>query len=85
MNDVTVRQASQGLVVYMEKVFADLKSRGVCIGYDGRHNSKTFANIAAATFLSRGVPVHLFSVLVPTPFVVRWSNGASTVQAIGID
>lgn len=29
------------------------------------------AMLTAAVMLSRGVPVHLFSVFVPTPYVVR--------------
>ena len=40
-----------------------------CVGYDGRHKSKDFANLAAAVFVSQGVNVHLFSEVVPTPFV----------------
>ena len=42
---------------------------GGCAGYDGRHKSKDFANLAAAVFVSQGVNVHLFSEAVPTPFV----------------
>ncbi|KAJ9522032.1 hypothetical protein QJQ45_005074 [Haematococcus lacustris] len=38
-------------------------------GYDGRHQSRTFAHLAAAVFLQRGMRVHLFSDLVPTPWV----------------
>lgn len=39
------------------------------MGYDGRHNSLTFARLTAATFISRGWHVHLFKRMVPTPFV----------------
>eukprot|EP01113_Clastostelium_recurvatum_P029932 TRINITY_DN3624_c0_g1_i2.p1 TRINITY_DN3624_c0_g1~~TRINITY_DN3624_c0_g1_i2.p1 ORF type:complete len:288 (+),score=69.84 TRINITY_DN3624_c0_g1_i2:272-1135(+) len=45
------------------------KTRGVVIGYDGRHHSLRFAQLAAATFISQGILVYLFSRLVPTPFV----------------
>ena len=38
-------------------------------GYDGRHHSREFARIAAAVFAGQGARVHLFSQLVPTPFV----------------
>lgn len=38
-------------------------------GYDGRHHSLDFAKIAAAVFAGQGIRVHLFSALVPTPFV----------------
>lgn len=38
-------------------------------GYDGRHDSKDFAHLAAAVFTSQGFQVNLFSEMVPTPFV----------------
>ena len=39
MNDLTVIQASQSLAKYLIECFDDVKSHGVVIGYDGRHNS----------------------------------------------
>jgi hypothetical protein len=38
-------------------------------GHDARHHSAEFATIAAKVFLSQGIPVHLFSTIVPTPYV----------------
>ncbi|XP_059194138.1 phosphoglucomutase-2 [Centropristis striata] len=75
MNDLTIIQTTQGFCRYLEESFADLKERGVVIGYDARADppsggsSKRFSNLAAAVFISRGVPVHLFSDITPTPFV----------------
>ncbi len=69
MNLLTVTQATQGLAVYLEQCCSDLLQRGVVVGYDGRHNSLPFARRTAAVFVSRGVPVALFSEVVPTPFV----------------
>ncbi|CAG2177419.1 unnamed protein product, partial [Oppiella nova] len=43
--------------------------KGVVIGFDGRHNSLRFAQLSANAFLSLGIKVHLFSAIVPTPFV----------------
>lgn len=66
----------QGFCRYLEESFGDLKERGVVIGYDARAHppsggsSKRFASLAAAVFISQGVPVHLFSDITPTPFVV---------------
>jgi phosphomannomutase len=57
--------------VYVEKTFPDAKSKGVVIGYDGRHNSYDFAHWAAATFAARGFKVYLYGKIVPTPLVVR--------------
>uniref|UniRef100_A0A672JDQ1 Phosphoglucomutase 2 n=1 Tax=Salarias fasciatus TaxID=181472 RepID=A0A672JDQ1_SALFA len=75
MNDLTIIQTTQGFCCYLEQSFGDLKERGVVIGYDARAHppsgggSKRFASLAAAVFISRGVPVHLFSDITPTPFV----------------
>uniref|UniRef100_A0A665WPX9 Phosphoglucomutase 2 n=1 Tax=Echeneis naucrates TaxID=173247 RepID=A0A665WPX9_ECHNA len=75
MNDLTIIQTTQGFCRYLEKSFSDLKERGVVIGYDARAHppsggsSKHFARLAAAVFISQGVPVHLFSDITPTPFV----------------
>lgn len=75
MNDLTIIQTTQGFCRYLEESFGNLKERGVVIGYDARAHppsgggSKRFANLAAAVFISRGVPVHLFSDITPTPFV----------------
>jgi phosphomannomutase len=66
----------QGLVRYLEQNFdAETRAtRGVVLGYDGRHNSKRFAEVAAAVFLSQGIRVHLFRRLTATPMVVCASS-----------
>lgn len=69
MNDLTVTQASQGLCEYVIETIEQSKSKGIVIGYDGRHNSYIFAKITAATFKSKGFKVYLFSHIVPTPYV----------------
>uniref|UniRef100_A0A7N6BEM4 Phosphoglucomutase 2 n=1 Tax=Anabas testudineus TaxID=64144 RepID=A0A7N6BEM4_ANATE len=86
MNDLTIIQTTQGFCCYLEESFGNLKERGVVIGYDARAHpvsggsSKRFASLAAAVFISRGVPVYLFSDITPTPFVVYWENGAQIVS-----
>lgn len=70
MNAVTVRQATQGLVHYLQAQAPErLRRGGIAVGYDGRHHSREFAALVAAVGASQGVPVWLFSALVPTPFV----------------
>ncbi|XP_054460372.1 phosphoglucomutase-2 [Anoplopoma fimbria] len=75
MNDLTIIQTTQGFCRYLEENVDNLKERGVVIGYDARAHppsggsSKRFASLAAAVFIGRGVPVHLFSGIIPTPFV----------------
>lgn len=70
MNDLVIIQTSQGLSSYVAKV---RESNGtepaVVIGYDGRHNSKTFAELTGVAFLNQGFKVYLASEVCPTPFV----------------
>lgn len=83
MNEVTIIQTGQGLVRYMQTCFPDLSEKGLIIGYDGRYNSKRFAELTATIFLHQGVKVYLFSDLVPTPFVafgVRHFNCAAGIM-----
>lgn len=70
MNHVTVQQTTQGLLRYLQQHEPQrLAEGGVAIGYDGRHRSREFAQIAAACCAAVGVRARLFSQLVPTPFV----------------
>ncbi|XP_013149198.1 PREDICTED: glucose 1,6-bisphosphate synthase [Papilio polytes] len=70
MNDVVVLQTAQGLLSYLQKVCHQSQLRnGVVVGYDGRHNSKRFAELTTKVFISASIPVHLFSKVCPTPFV----------------
>uniref|UniRef100_A0A1A8CRF6 Phosphoglucomutase 2-like 1 n=2 Tax=Nothobranchius kadleci TaxID=1051664 RepID=A0A1A8CRF6_NOTKA len=75
INDLTVIQSTQGLYAYLCRCFADFNSRGVVIGFDTRGQEESgcssirLAKLTAAVMLSRDVPVHLFSSVVPTPYV----------------
>ncbi|XP_074029309.1 phosphoglucomutase 2 [Leptinotarsa decemlineata] len=70
MNDLVIIQTGQGLLKYLEKSDGELlKQNGIVIGYDGRHNSKRWAELTASIFLHAGHPVKLFSEVVPTPFI----------------
>lgn len=69
MNDLVLIQTSQGLASYLIQFDSSSKTKGVVIGYDGRHNSKRFAQLTANAFLAKDIPVCLFSQVVPTPFV----------------
>lgn len=71
LNDLTIIQTAQGMLRYMESIFPSesLQRQGVVVGYDARHNSKRFAELVANVFLRSSVRVHLFSKVVPTPFV----------------
>jgi len=69
INDLVVLQTTQGLAEYMLEVNPEAKAQGVVVGYDGRHNSRRFAEITAAVMLSEGIEVHLFQCLTATPLV----------------
>lgn len=56
---------------------------GVCIGYDTRFGSKTFAKVAAEVLASAGIPVFLANGITPTPalsFAVRGRKAAGGVM-----
>jgi len=71
MNDLTIIQATQGLLSYMKQRFSheQLNKGGIVVGFDGRHNSDRWAQRIAAIFSQAEVKVHLFSRMTPTPFV----------------
>lgn len=70
MNDVVVLQTAQGLCSYIQKECNQSQLRnGIVVGYDGRHYSKRFAELTAKVFVTSSIPVHLFSVVCPTPLV----------------
>jgi phosphoglucomutase len=66
MNTVTVMQTTQGLVEYL--LTQTSTPRSVVIGFDGRHNSESFAHVVAAVFLAKKFTVHFIEKPSPTPF-----------------
>ena len=68
MNTVTVMMATQGLIDYLNGVLTDKSSRIVIIGFDGRHNSESFAHLTASLFLLKNFHVKLINRPSPTPF-----------------
>ncbi|ETO05512.1 hypothetical protein RFI_31884, partial [Reticulomyxa filosa] len=69
MNDLVIIQTSQGLCKYVDKHITNGKKKGVIIGYDGRHNSKRFAEIAATVFKDYGFHIYFFNRYAATPLV----------------
>lgn len=58
MNDVTVLQASQGLVDYVLHNCRPGQSPSIVIGYDHRHHSQRFAELTASVALVAGFKVY---------------------------
>lgn len=72
MNDLVVIQTAQGIAEYLLENYLNGKDRlerGIVIGYDGRHNSKRYAQLSANVFQLKGFKVNLYGCLVATPFV----------------
>lgn len=67
MNRVVVRRVSAGVAHYYADLVEGARHRGVVIGYDGRKNSRVFAEDAARVFLGAGYRVWLADRPVPTP------------------
>lgn len=67
MNTLTVRQASQGLAMYIKSQFPD--NLTIVIGHDHRYNSKSFANTTVETFLQLGFKVYHLNIETEESFV----------------
>src|SRR6202044_875139 len=72
-----VRVASRAIALYVLE-HEDSKA-GVCVGYDTRFGSRSFARVVADTLAATGVPVFLANKVTPTPelsFAVRERKAA---------
>lgn len=85
MNSLTVVQTSQGLAEYLLKEHTPLPdSAGIVVGYDARHNSKKFAELAAMVFLAKGFRVFWYNAFVHTPMVPFGVNLLEAVAGVMI-
>lgn len=84
LNSLTIIQTSQGLAHYLlDEGGTSAASAGVVIGYDGRYNSKKFAELAATAFIAKGFRVLWYEDLVHTPmvpFAVKQLHAAAGVM-----
>ncbi|KRW90868.1 phosphoglucomutase [Alicyclobacillus tengchongensis] len=67
MNIYTVRRATAGLALHLQGQGEDAVKAGVAIGYDCRHHSQLFAEIAACTLAAYGIRAYVAPLLCPTP------------------
>ncbi|WP_305926807.1 phospho-sugar mutase [Bacillus mycoides] len=82
LNVYTVRKATKGLAMFIEKLGEEAKKRGVVVAYDSRHKSPEFAMEVAATLGAHGITTYVFESLRPTPvlsFAVRHLHTASGI------
>lgn len=68
LNDLTVIMLTKGFSLHLKDVYKR-ESNGVAIGYDGRHDSRRWADLASNVFVQNGIKVFLFSEPCPTPLV----------------
>jgi len=83
MNRLTVSRATAGLCAWLEESVPDASARGICIGRDARPNSDVFERDVIEVAAAAGVPVWVFSDVVPTPvlaFAVLKLNAAGGVM-----
>ena len=76
-----VRVAASAIAHYVIK--QEDASHGVCIGYDTRFGSKSFARVVAEVLSNAGIPVKLANGITPTPalsFAVRGRGAAGGVM-----
>ncbi|MFT4978444.1 MAG: phosphomannomutase [Myxococcota bacterium] len=71
INRALIGQVTAGLGRYLLRVVGDAATRGVVIGFDGRHNSRQFADDAAGILAGMGIAVLRFDEVVPTPVLAH--------------
>lgn len=69
MNRPMIRRVTAALAQVLEADDPDAPQKGVVVGYDARHNSRTFAEDVAAVLVARGFRVFLADRVMPTPIV----------------
>ncbi|MFM7013489.1 MAG: phospho-sugar mutase [Actinomycetota bacterium] len=79
MNRVLVSQAAIGLGNYLKGLSSDAS---VVIGFDGRKNSKIFAQDSAELMAGMGIKVFLFDDLVATPMIAYAVKKLSTSAGV---
>ncbi len=67
MNRLVIRETSAGLGAYLLREVADAASRGIIVAYDGRTDSRQFAEDAACVFAALGITVYLTPTVAATP------------------
>jgi len=76
-----VRVAARAIALYVLE-HEDAQA-GVCVGYDTRFGSRSFARVVAEVLAAAGIPVALASKVTPTPelsFAVRGHRAAGGVM-----
>ena len=84
LNEYTIKLSTQGLANYINKQIKTADVHSVLIGYDSRHNSKEFAEVAAKVLAGNGIKVYIYQDIRPTPIVSFGCRYKKTTSAIMI-
>jgi phosphomannomutase len=84
MNRAVVIRATRGLADYLLARVTDARSLPVVLGYDGRLDSRRFAEDAAGVLVAAGVAVRFFTTPAPTPLVAYAARQLAASAAIVI-
>ncbi|KMV31852.1 phosphoglucomutase [Photobacterium swingsii] len=82
MNRLVIQETATGLGQYLLSQIEEADHRGVVIGYDGRLDSKQFAQDAAAALTAMGIKVYLTSKVAATPLVAFGVKQLGTAAGI---
>lgn len=84
MNVYTVATATQGVAAWLKDTYParECQERGIVIGYDTRHHSKLFAQVAACVMAANGITAHLFESYCQTPLLAYAIRPLHTLAGI---
>ena len=82
MNLLVIQQTAAGLGHYLLSQIENAAERGVVIGYDGRPDSKRFAQMSAQVLMQLGIKTYLTDRVCPTPLVAFGVTHLNAVAGI---
>ena len=84
MNRAVVIRTTRGLADHLLASIEDVTTRGVVVGFDGRHDSETFARDTVGVLAAAGLPVRWFPTPQPTPIVAYAQKALGAAAAVVI-
>ena len=84
MNRAVVIRTTRGLADYLLASVDDAPTRGVIVGFDGRHDSQRFARDTVGVLAAAGLPVRWFPTPQPTPLVAYAQKALGAAAAVVI-
>jgi phosphomannomutase len=84
MNRAVVIRTTRGLADHLLANVPDAAARGVVVGFDARHGSRTFADDVCGVLAAAGIAVHVFPTPRPTPLVAFAQQALDAAAAVVI-